>query len=92
MEEDTREGKIQKKLPPPLQDKTDHVSQLLPDSPAITTSTTRSGHAIKKPARFRQVFCPECLALKEGGSVGYGETRLRTGDSCKFHRVGLNFL
>jgi len=57
---------IQKKLLPPHQDETDHVSQLLPDSPTVTTTTTRSGRVIRKPARFCQALCPECSALKKG--------------------------
>ena len=61
---------IRKKLLPPQQDEADHVLQLLPDLPTVTT-TTGSGRAIRKPARFHRVLCPECSALKEKGSVGY---------------------
>jgi len=80
---------IRKKLPPPHQDETDRVSQLLTDSPAVTT-TTRSGCAIRKPARFCQVLpLPGVLSFEGGGSVGYGETRLRFRDSCELQDSSL---
>jgi len=77
VEDDTREGKYRRSYRPHSKIKL----TVFHNCHSIHPTTTKSGRAVRKPERFHQVLFLERSALKEGGSVGYGEMWLRTGDS-----------